>query len=113
MKKRKKRQSVHQSNISFILWLIMLSILLCGGGVTYSILKNAQVECAREIQQLENELNSCKMTEEYYRSKMISMTSHWAMRAKLAEQNSILQPIENDQLEFITPDRPSRGMASN
>ena len=67
----------------------------------------------REIKQLESEINSCRMTEEFYRSKKISLTSHWAIKAKLTDGNSVLQPIENEQLQIIDTHQTPRAVASN
>lgn len=94
MKRFKQRFTGHQISVSMIMWLIAFAALTCGAGITYAVLKNDQIQVARDIKQMNEEIASCELTKEYYRSKTSSLTSRWAIRDRLAQDKSNLQPIE-------------------
>ena len=102
MKKFKQRFTGHQISVSMIMWLIAFASLTCGAGITYAVLKNDQVQVTRDIKQMNDEIASCELTGEYYRSKTSSLTSRWAIRDRLA------QPIDPAAVEYISPENASR-----
>lgn len=75
MKRFKQRFTGHQISVSMIMWLIAFAALTCGAGITYAVLKNDQIQVARDIKQMNEEIASCELTKEYYRSKTSSLTS--------------------------------------
>ena len=75
MKRFKQRFTGHQISVSMIMWLIAFAALTCGAGITYAVLKNDQIQVARDIKQMNEEIASCELTKEYYRSKTSSMTT--------------------------------------
>ena len=77
MKRFKQRFTGHQISVSMIMWLIAFASLTCGAGITYAVLKNDQIQVARDIKQMNEEIASCELTKEYYRSKTSSLTSRW------------------------------------
>lgn len=85
MKRFKQRFTGHQISVSMIMWLIAFAALTCGAGITYAVLKNDQIQVARDIKQMNEEIASCELTKEYYRSKTSSLTSRWAIRDRLAQ----------------------------
>ena len=85
MKRFKQRFTGHQISVSMIMWLIAFASLTCGAGITYAVLKNDQIQVARDIKQMNEEIASCELTKEYYRSKTSSLTSRWAIRDRLAQ----------------------------
>ena len=93
MKRFKQRFTGHQISVSMIMWLIAFAALTCGAGITYAVLKNDQIQVARDIKQMNEEIASCELTKEYYRSKTSSLTSRWAIRDRLAQDKSNLQPL--------------------
>lgn len=108
MKKFKQRFTGHQISVSMIMWLIAFASLTCGAGITYAVLKNDQVQVTRDIKQMNDEIASCELTGEYYRSKTSSLTSRWAIRDRLAQDKSNLQPIDPAAVEYISPENASR-----
>ena len=46
---------------------------------------------------MNDEIASCELTGEYYRSKISSLTSRWAIRDRLAQDKSNVQPIDLPQ----------------
>ena len=88
MKRFKQRFTGHQISVSMIMWLIAFAALTCGAGITYAVLKNDQIQVARDIKQMNEEIASCELTKEYYRSKTSSLTSRWAIRDRLAQDKS-------------------------
>ena len=108
MKKFKQRFTGHQISVSMIMWLIAFPSLTCGAGITYAVLKNDQVQVTRDIKQMNDEIASCELTGEYYRSKTSSLTSRWAIRDRLAQDKSNLQPIDPAAVEYISPENASR-----
>lgn len=113
MKRFKQRFANHQISIGMLVWLIAFAALTCGAGITYAVLKNDQIQVARDIRQTEEEISSCDLTTEYYRSKTSSLTSRWAIRDRLTQDKSSLQPIDSAAVEYITPEPPSRMAAIN
>mgnify|MGYP003194612642 CR=1 FL=1 len=75
MKRFKQRFTGHQISVSMIMWLIAFAALTCGAGITYAVLKNDQIQVARDIKQMNEEIASCELTKEYYRSKTSSLTA--------------------------------------
>ena len=71
-------------------------------------MKNDQVQVTRDIKQMNDEIASCELTGEYYRSKTSSLTSRWAIRDRLAQDKSNLQPIDPAAVEYISPENASR-----
>lgn len=108
MKRFKQRFTGHQISVSMIMWLIAFASLTCGAGITYAVLKNDQIQVARDIKQMNEEIASCELTKEYYRSKTSSLTSRWAIRDRLAQDKSNLQPIEPSAVEYISSENASR-----
>lgn len=108
MKRFKQRFTGHQISVSMIMWLIAFAALTCGAGITYAVLKNDQIQVARDIKQMNEEIASCELTKEYYRSKTSSLTSRWAIRDRLAQDKSNLQPIEPSAIEYISSENASR-----
>ena len=108
MKRFKQRFTGHQISVSMIMWLIAFAALTCGAGITYAVLKNDQIQVARDIKQMNEEIASCELTKEYYRSKTSSLTSRWAIRDRLAQDKSNLQPIEPSAVEYISSENASR-----
>ena len=108
MKRFKQRFTGHQISVSMIMWLIAFATLTCGAGITYAVLKNDQIQVARDIKQMNEEIASCDLTKEYYRSKTSSLTSRWAIRDRLAQDKSNLQPIEPSAVEYISSENASR-----
>ena len=49
MKRFKQRFTGHQISVSMIMWLIAFAALTCGAGITYAVLKNDQIQVARDI----------------------------------------------------------------
>ena len=82
-----------QISVSMIMWLIAFASLTCGAGITYAVLKHDQIQVARDIKQMNEEIASCELTKEYYRSKTSALTSRWAIRDRLAQDKSNLQPL--------------------
>ena len=72
------------------------------------MLKNDQIQVARDIKQMNEEIASCELTKEYYSSKTSSLTSRWAIRDRLAQDKSNLQPIEPSAVEYISSENASR-----
>ena len=66
MKRFKQRFTGHQISVSMIMWLIAFAALTCGAGITYAVLKNDQIQVARDIKQMNEEIASCELTKEYY-----------------------------------------------
>ena len=93
MKRFKQRSTGHQISVSMIMWLIAFAALTCGAG---------------DIKQMNEEIASCELTKEYYRSKTSSLTSRWAIRDRLAQDKSNLQPIEPSAVEYISSENASR-----
>lgn len=108
MKRFKQRFTGHQISIGMIMWLITFASLICGAGITYVVLKNEQIQIARDIKQMNEEIASCELTKEYYRSKTSSLTGRWAIRDRLVQDKSNLQPIEPSSVEYISSEPPSR-----
>lgn len=112
MKRFKHRFSGHQISVSMIMWIISFAALTCGAGITYAILKNDQIQVSRDIKQIHDEIVSCELTREYYRSKTSSLTSRWAIRDRLMQDKSNLQPIEASRVEYLSPRDTSRIVAT-
>ena len=108
MKKFKQRFTGHQISVSMIMWLIAFASLTCGAGITYAVLKNDQVQVTRDIKQMTDAIASCALTGEYSRSTTSSLTSRWAIRDRLAQDKSNLQPIDPAAVEYISPENASR-----
>jgi|GEM_PF-95745 len=111
MKKFKQRFTGHQISVSMIMWLIAFASLTCGAGITYAVLKNDQVQVTRDIKQMNDEIASCELTGEYYRyprPKPPPLPSRWAIRDRLAQDKSNLQPIDPAAVEYISPENASR-----
>ncbi len=91
-----------------IMWILAFAALTCTTGITYAVLKNEQVEVARDIRRMNEEIASCEVTKEYYLTRKEPLTSRWSIKDKLAADKSALEPIDNKNVEYITPVDPSR-----
>ncbi len=108
MKRFKKAPNGNQLSVGMIIWLLAFASISCTAGITYVVLKNEQVEVAREIRQMNKEIAACNVTAEYYDTKKAPLINRWSIKDRLAKDKSALVPIDNKNVEYITPVAPSR-----
>lgn len=95
------RYNSHQVSLGLIIWLVCFASLLCGAGIGIGILKNKQIDVVRDMERMSVETNACELSKEHYCAKMASNASRWAIKDRLVQDSSILQPIDSGKIEFI------------
>lgn len=102
MSRLRKRKIEHQLNLGIVFWLIGFAALLCGSGVAVCLIKNKQINLQRDMQRMLVEINSCEKTEEYYKHKINSETSRWAIQDRLVQNQSELIGVDSENVWYIS-----------
>lgn len=89
-----------QVSFSFLVWMVLLAVLVCSGGITYACLKSSQVVVRTEIRKLHRDIATCTMNTNQHRAKTNALTNRWAMRDRLSQDHSTLRDIDRSQIEI-------------
>ncbi len=103
MKRFGKKLNGNQLGVGMLMWLIAFATLTCVTGITYAVLKNDQVQVARDIRRMNEEIASCELTKEYYRARTEPLISRISIKEKLKADKSNLQPIDAGACDDISP----------
>ncbi len=90
------------SNPLHMIALIVIGLLLATGGVGHAILKNYQVSVAREIDSTERRIEETNETMKMVQVKIDRKLNRHMIRADLANRDSLLVPIQSQDIEVVT-----------
>lgn len=103
----------HRSAKNFGAFSLLLIVLVVGmvvaAGVIFVVLKNRQIEVARETEQVEERIAKLEMDIKTAEMRIDQLTNRYAMRDQLRQAGSVLKPIPAAAVETVTPGTPAAG----
>ncbi len=99
----KKRSQANQSNTLHIVMILVVAGLLSTGGVLHAVMKNRQIEVAREIDNAQGRIEASEENIKMVQVKIDRKLNRHMIRAELADRGSELVAIPSHAVEVVTP----------
>ncbi|MFC4991105.1 hypothetical protein [Rubritalea tangerina] len=97
-----RRTQSNQSHTIHIVMVIVIGMLLATGGVLHAVMKNRQVEVAREIDAAKSQIEEAEETMKMVQVKIDRKLNRHMIRAELASRGSELKQIPSQAVEVVT-----------
>lgn len=99
----RRRSDTPQSHFALYFSIIVFAVVASGGGVSYAIFMNRQVETTREIHRVEERIKERELESLTIQMRTGELLNRYKIREELAQQQTSLEPIPQGVVENVRP----------